>query len=213
MALWLGSLSLNVHRVKWDWWWMRSVLCCITWCSAADTVCCSCFESYSESDAECPVCMPENRYSLHHVLFVFICTCVHQWRGVACPVCMPENRYSHHRVLFVFISTCVHQWRGVVCWSITSSLLTSWIVTMCCKVYHVFAVWLLCSDLIKPKHLTGTSASWDENDQVWHYSNITCSQLRERLGIDDIIIVVQQHRLRWHGRVLRQDEHDSVKNA
>ena len=30
---------------------------------------------------------------------------------------------------------------------------------------------------------------------------LLCSELRDRLGIDDIITVVLQHRLRWHGRV------------
>ena len=29
-------------------------------------------------------------------------------------------------------------------------------------------------------------------------------ELRERLGIDDIILVLQQNRLRWYGHVLRK---------
>jgi len=37
--------------------------------------------------------------------------------------------------------------------------------------------------------------------------------LRERLGSDDIIIVVQQHRLRWYGHVLRMDENDWMKKC
>jgi len=41
----------------------------------------------------------------------------------------------------------------------------------------------------------------------------TCSELKERLGIDDIIAMVQQHRLQWYGHVLRKDENDWVKNA
>jgi len=41
----------------------------------------------------------------------------------------------------------------------------------------------------------------------------TCRELRERLGIDDIITVVQRHRLRWHGHVLRKDENDWVKKC
>jgi len=41
-----------------------------------------------------------------------------------------------------------------------------------------------------------------------------CSELRERLGIDDTISVVQQHRLRWyHGHVLRNNKNDWVENA
>jgi len=39
----------------------------------------------------------------------------------------------------------------------------------------------------------------------------TCSELRERLGIDYIITVIQLHRLRWSGHVLRKDENDWVK--
>jgi len=39
----------------------------------------------------------------------------------------------------------------------------------------------------------------------------TCSKLRERLGLDYIITVVQQYRLRWCGHVLRKDENDWVK--
>jgi len=32
--------------------------------------------------------------------------------------------------------------------------------------------------------------------------------LRERLGIDDIALVVQQNRLRWYGLVLQKDDDD-----
>ena len=35
-------------------------------------------------------------------------------------------------------------------------------------------------------------------------------ELRERLGIDDIALVLQQNRLRWYGHVLRKDD-DWVK--
>ena len=37
--------------------------------------------------------------------------------------------------------------------------------------------------------------------------------MRERLGIDNILTVVQQHRLRWYGHVLRNDENDWVKKC
>jgi len=37
--------------------------------------------------------------------------------------------------------------------------------------------------------------------------------VRERLGMDNIITAIQQHKLRWYGYVLRQDENDWVKNA
>ena len=32
--------------------------------------------------------------------------------------------------------------------------------------------------------------------------------LRERLGLDDIISVLQQNRLRWYGHVLRKEDND-----
>ena len=31
-------------------------------------------------------------------------------------------------------------------------------------------------------------------------------ELRERLGVDDIALVLQQNRLRWYGHVLRKDD-------
>jgi len=37
-------------------------------------------------------------------------------------------------------------------------------------------------------------------------------ELRERLGIDDIALVLQQNRLRWYGHVLRKDD-DLVKKC
>ena len=36
-------------------------------------------------------------------------------------------------------------------------------------------------------------------------------KLRERLGIDDIALVLQQNRLRWYGHVLRKEDDDWVK--
>ena len=38
-------------------------------------------------------------------------------------------------------------------------------------------------------------------------------ELRERLGIDDIAMVLQQNRLRWYGHVLRKDDDDWVKKC
>jgi len=37
--------------------------------------------------------------------------------------------------------------------------------------------------------------------------------LRERLGIDDIILILQQNRLRWCGHVLRKEDTDWVKKC
>jgi len=33
-------------------------------------------------------------------------------------------------------------------------------------------------------------------------------ELRERLGVDEIALVLQQNRLRWYGHVLRKDDDD-----
>ena len=38
-------------------------------------------------------------------------------------------------------------------------------------------------------------------------------ELRERLGVDDIALVLQQNRLRWCGHVLRKDDEDWVKKC
>ena len=38
-------------------------------------------------------------------------------------------------------------------------------------------------------------------------------ELRERLGIDDIILILQQNRLRWYEHVLRKEDTDWVKKC
>ena len=38
-------------------------------------------------------------------------------------------------------------------------------------------------------------------------------KLRERLGIDDIILVLQQNRLQWYGHVLQKQDTDWVKKC
>ena len=37
--------------------------------------------------------------------------------------------------------------------------------------------------------------------------------MRERLGVDDIALILQQNRLRWYGHVLRKDDDDWVKKC
>jgi len=37
--------------------------------------------------------------------------------------------------------------------------------------------------------------------------------LRELLGLDDIILVLQQNRLQWYGHVLRKEDNDWVKKC
>ena len=38
-------------------------------------------------------------------------------------------------------------------------------------------------------------------------------ELRERLGIDDIALVLHQNRLRWYGHVLRKEDDDWLKKC
>ena len=40
---------------------------------------------------------------------------------------------------------------------------------------------------------------------------VPSKQLRERLGIDDIILILQQNRLQWYGHVLQKEDTDWVK--
>ena len=42
---------------------------------------------------------------------------------------------------------------------------------------------------------------------------VPSKELRERLGIDDIILIPQQNRLRWYGHVLRKEGTDWVKKC
>ena len=42
---------------------------------------------------------------------------------------------------------------------------------------------------------------------------VPSKELRERLGMDDIILILQQNRLRWYGLVLRKEDSDWVKNV
>ena len=42
---------------------------------------------------------------------------------------------------------------------------------------------------------------------------VRSKELRERLGIDDIILILQQNRLRWCGHVLRKEDTNWVKKC
>ena len=42
---------------------------------------------------------------------------------------------------------------------------------------------------------------------------VPSKELRERLGIDDIILVLEQNRLRWYGHALRKGDSDWVKKC
>jgi len=42
---------------------------------------------------------------------------------------------------------------------------------------------------------------------------VPSKELRERLGIDDIILILQQNRVRWYGHVLQKEDTDWVKKC
>jgi len=42
---------------------------------------------------------------------------------------------------------------------------------------------------------------------------VPSKELRERLGIDDIVLILQQNRLLWYGHVLRKEDTDWVKKC
>ena len=42
---------------------------------------------------------------------------------------------------------------------------------------------------------------------------VPSKKLRERLGMDDIILILQQNRFRWYGHVLRKEDTDWVKKC
>ena len=44
-------------------------------------------------------------------------------------------------------------------------------------------------------------------------NRVPSKELRERLGIDDIILILQQNRLRWYGHMLRKEDTDWVKKC
>ena len=48
--------------------------------------------------------------------------------------------------------------------------------------------------------------SWMCNVKV--KDRVPSKELRERLGIDDIILILQQNRLRWNGHVLQKEDTD-----
>ena len=52
---------------------------------------------------------------------------------------------------------------------------------------------------------------WMSNVKV--KDRVPSKELRERLGIDDIILILQQNRLRWYGHMLRKEDTDWVKKC
>jgi len=42
---------------------------------------------------------------------------------------------------------------------------------------------------------------------------VPSKELRDRLGIDDIVLILQQNRLQWYAHVLREEDNDWVKKC
>ena len=42
---------------------------------------------------------------------------------------------------------------------------------------------------------------------------VPSKELRERLVLDDIVLVLQQNRLQWYGHVLRKEDNDWMKKC
>jgi len=69
---------------------------------------------------------------------------------------------------------------------------------------------------ISKRHSTSTCVCITDSLHLHHIEiqmNDTVTLNRERLGLDDIISVLQQNRLRWYGHVLRKEDNDWVKNC
>jgi len=59
-------------------------------------------------------------------------------------------------------------------------------------------------------HVSETWSVRKENEVALQQAEmrVPSKGLRERLGIDDIISVLQQNRLRWYGHVLQKEDKD-----
>ena len=69
------------------------------------------------------------------------------------------------------------------------------------------------------KKIWGKKRRWHFSEQRWEWSDgcvalrFPSRELRQRLGIDDIALVLQQNRLWWHGHVLRKQDDDWLKKC
>ena len=58
------------------------------------------------------------------------------------------------------------------------------------------------------KHFASATPHAKCNIIIMIIYRVSSKELRERLGIDDIILILQQNRLRWYGHVLRKEHTD-----
>jgi len=79
---------------------------------------------------------------------------------------------------------------------------------------------VVCCTEVRPGP-SGKKMRWHFSEQRWECSDgcvkvkdrVPSKELRERLGLDDIILILQQKRLRWYGHVLRKEDTDWVKTC
>ena len=73
--------------------------------------------------------------------------------------------------------------------------------------------WSTCSSFTNSQSTDGHSLLHHGTCNVKVKDRVPSKELRERLEIDDIILILQQNRLRWYGHVLRKDDTDWMKKC
>ena len=81
---------------------------------------------------------------------------------------------------------------------------------------------VVCYTEVRPG-VSGKKLRWHFSEQRWEWSDgcvmllgkdrVPSKELRERLGIDDIILLLHQNRLRWYGHVRWKEDIDWVKKC
>jgi len=62
-------------------------------------------------------------------------------------------------------------------------------------------------------HFSGQRSEWSDGCGIKLQDRVPSKGLRQRLGLDDIISVLQQNRLRLYGHVLQKEDNDWVKKC
>jgi len=119
------------------------------------------------------------------VLVQVLCRSLIMWNSVTPSEAWINSNLPHVSscCLFIFCPLCYF------CRNLVHFLLLKWLA-----LFNVF--------------LSFTSVGRDENGQM-----DVCKGLRERLGLVDIISVLQQNKLQWYGHVLWKEDNDWVKKC
>jgi len=89
-----------------------------------------------------------------------------------------------------------------------------WVMILCYVLYNSSSMWSETWPVKKENEVELQQAEmrmvrWMCGVQL--QDRVPSKWLRERLGLDDIILVLQQNRLRWYGHVLWKEDNDWVK--